>query len=103
MDKAPVTGAVIGYARTSTRDQHAGLQAQLDQLQQAGCTRIYKEQLSSVRVAERQQLEAAIDFAREGDVFVVTKIDRLARSLPHLLDVTASRTTAANVKPMQAN
>jgi DNA invertase Pin-like site-specific DNA recombinase len=80
-------GAVIGYARTSTRDQHAGLEAQLKDLQRAGRTRIYKKQLSPVRVAERQQLEAAIDFAREGDVFVVTKFDRLARSLPHLLQV----------------
>jgi DNA invertase Pin-like site-specific DNA recombinase len=87
MDKAVAAGAVIGYARTSTRDQSAGLQAQLDELARAGCTRMYKEQLSSVRVTERRQLEAAIDFAREGDVFVVTKIDRLARSLPHLLQV----------------
>jgi DNA invertase Pin-like site-specific DNA recombinase len=80
-------GAVIGYARTSTRDQKAGLQAQLKELNQAGCTVVYQEQLSSVRVEERHQLEEAIRYARAGDVFVVTKIDRLARSLPHLLEV----------------
>jgi DNA invertase Pin-like site-specific DNA recombinase len=64
MDTRTITttaGAVIGYARTSTRDQHAGLEAQLKHLQCVGCTRIYKEQLSSVRVSDRQQREAAID------------------------------------------
>jgi DNA invertase Pin-like site-specific DNA recombinase len=79
--------AIIGYARTSTRDQLAGLDAQVKELRAAGCERLYQEQLSSVRVEKRQQLDAAIDYAREGDVFVITKIDRLARSLPHLLEL----------------
>lgn len=79
--------AIIGYARTSTREQLAGLEAQVKELNAAGCERLYQEQLSSVKVDKRQQLDAALDYAREGDVFVITKIDRLARSLPHLLEV----------------
>jgi DNA invertase Pin-like site-specific DNA recombinase len=79
--------AIIGYARTSTREQLAGLEAQVKELRAAGCERLYQEQLSSVKVDKRQELEAAIDYVREGDVFVITKIDRLARSLPHLLEV----------------
>jgi hypothetical protein len=57
----------IGYARTSTLEQTAGLEAQLRDLKAAGVKKIFSEQLSSVD-AERPQLEAAIDFAREGDV-----------------------------------
>lgn len=71
----------IGYARTSTVEQQAGLEAQIRDLKAAGCTRIYQEQVSSV--AERAELERAIDYLREGDgdVLVVTKLDRFARSL----------------------
>jgi DNA invertase Pin-like site-specific DNA recombinase len=87
---------VIGYARTSTVDQVAGLEAQLAALSAAGVVKVFQEQVSSVKVSERTQLEAAIDYARDGDVFVVTKIDRLARSLPHLLSIIA-RLTAKGV------
>jgi DNA invertase Pin-like site-specific DNA recombinase len=80
---------LLGYARTSSREQKAGLQAQLDELARAGCEKVFQEQLSSIRVSERGELDQAIDFARAGDTFVVTKIDRLARSLPHLLQVIA--------------
>lgn len=76
---------LIGYARTSTTDQQAGLQAQLDELAKAGCEKVYQEQVSSV--ATRGQLEAALDFCREGDMLVVTKLDRLARSNQHLWDL----------------
>ena len=69
----------IGYARTSTLEQTAGLNAQLRDLKAAALKKIFSEQLSSVD-AERPQLEAEIDFAREGDVLVITKIDRIARS-----------------------
>lgn len=54
-------------------------------LEKEGCERLFKEQVSSV--AERGQLEEAISFARAGDVFVVTKLDRLARNTQHLLDI----------------
>lgn len=75
----------IGYARTSTLDQVAGFEAQLSELQQAGCDKVFKEQVSSV--APRRELEAALDYLRDGDILVVSKLDRLARSTQHLLDI----------------
>ena len=78
----------IGYARTSTLEQTAGLEAQLRDLKAAGVGKVFSEQLSSVD-AERPQLEAAIDFAREGDVLVITKIDRVARSVANLCEIEA--------------
>ena len=76
---------LIGYARTSTTEQVAGLEAQRRDLEAAGCTRIFSEQVSSV--AQRAQLEAALDYLRDGDVLIVTKLDRLARSLGDLLQI----------------
>src|SRR3974377_1865575 len=74
----------IGYARTSTAEQKAGLEAQLRHLKGPGAEKILSEQLSSVD-AKRAQLEAAIDFCREGDVLLCTKLDRLARSVADLV------------------
>lgn len=85
-NEANTIGALIGYARTSTLEQCAGLDAQIRDLKQAGAKRLFKEQLSSVD-AKRPELEAALDFIREGDVLVVTKIDRLARSVANLVDI----------------
>jgi DNA invertase Pin-like site-specific DNA recombinase len=79
---------LIGYARTSTLDQVDGFEAQLTQLKAAGCKKIFKEQVSSVDIVAREQLAAALDYVREGDVFVVTKLDRLARSVAHLLQIS---------------
>lgn len=76
----------IGYARTSTVEQKAGLEAQVRDLKAAGIERIFQEQLSSVD-AKRLQLEAAIDYCREGDVLVCTKLDRLARSVADLVKI----------------
>jgi DNA invertase Pin-like site-specific DNA recombinase len=73
---------IVGYARTSTTEQVAGFEAQDRDLRAAGVERVFAEQISSV--ASRAQLDAAIDFIRAGDVFVVTKIDRLARSIADL-------------------
>jgi DNA invertase Pin-like site-specific DNA recombinase len=73
---------IVGYARTSTVEQIAGFEAQERELRAAGVERVFAEQISSV--ATRAQLEAALDFIRGGDVFVVTKIDRLARSVTDL-------------------
>jgi DNA invertase Pin-like site-specific DNA recombinase len=78
---------LVGYARTSTLEQVAGFEAQKRELQQLGCTKIFSEQVSSV--AERAELDRAIDFIREGDTFVVTKIDRLARSMADLMTIIA--------------
>jgi DNA invertase Pin-like site-specific DNA recombinase len=76
---------IIGYARTSTVDQVAGFQAQVKELSAAGCEKVFQEQVSSVAV--RLQLQAALEFVREGDVFVVTKLDRLARSVADLMGI----------------
>lgn len=78
---------LIGYARTSTHDQNAGLAAQQDALNAAGCEKVYAEQVSSV--ASRDVLKAALAFLREGDVLIVTKPDRLARSTTDLLSIEA--------------
>jgi DNA invertase Pin-like site-specific DNA recombinase len=75
----------VGYGRTSTLEQQAGLDAQIRDLKGAGCEKIFSEQVSAV--GKRPQLEAALDFIREGDVLVVTKLCRLARSSQHLLEV----------------
>lgn len=77
----------IGYARTSTLDQRAGLEGQERDLHRAGCEKLFIEQVSSVDVANRVALEQALDFAREGDTLVVTKLDRLARSVAHLVSL----------------
>lgn len=74
----------IGYARTSTSDQHNGLSAQHRELMDAGCEKIFAEQISA-RTKQRPELINAIDFMRVGDVLVVTKPDRLARSTHDLL------------------
>ena len=76
---------LIGYARTSTVDQQAGFEAQLVELNTYGCERTFQEQVSAV--ATRTQLEAAIDMLREGDKLIVTKLDRLARSVAHMGDL----------------
>lgn len=78
---------LIGYARTSTLDQTAGLEAQQRDLSGAGCERTYVEQVSSVDVGERLELARALDNLRAGDALVVTKLDRLARSMAHLMEL----------------
>jgi DNA invertase Pin-like site-specific DNA recombinase len=85
--KQEIDMSVIGYARTSTLHQDAGLDAQLRQLQALGCDKVFSEQVSSV--ADRARLTAALEYVREGDTFVVTKLDRLARSVAHLVEITA--------------
>jgi DNA invertase Pin-like site-specific DNA recombinase len=76
---------LVGYARTSTAEQLAGLEAQRRDLGATGCTKIFEEQVSSV--ARRDRLDAALDFVREADTLVVTKLDRLARSTSDLLRI----------------
>ena len=76
---------IVGYARTSTVEQVAGFEAQVRELQSIGAKKIFREQISSV--ASRAQLEGAIDFCREGDMLVVCKLDRLARSVRDLVRI----------------
>ena len=85
-------GDTVGYARTSTVDQKAGLEAQLRYLEQAGCRKVFQEALSSVATS-RPQLQAALEWVRDGDVLVVTKLDRLARSVADLVAITTALKT----------
>lgn len=80
------TGTLVGYARTSTADQVAGLEDQIADLKAAGCTRIFSEHVSAVE-RHRPELEAALDWLRSGDTYIVTKPDRLARSVTDLLGI----------------
>lgn len=75
--------AKIGYARVSSRDQH--LEMQLSALSQQGCGRIFQEKRSGVRA--RPELDACMDYLREGDTLVVYKLDRLGRSLSDLVRI----------------
>ncbi|QBY04697.1 recombinase family protein [Thalassotalea sp. HSM 43] len=79
---------LIGYARTSTVKQDNGLAAQLEQLSAYGCNNILQEQVSSVN-DEREQLGVAIGSLNRGDKLVVTKLDRLARSIMDLHNILA--------------
>lgn len=74
----------IGYARVSTVDQDAGLEAQIRDLKTAGCEKVFAEKISG-KDAKRPELLAALEFIRTGDVLVVTKPDRMARSTADLL------------------
>jgi DNA invertase Pin-like site-specific DNA recombinase len=76
---------IIGYARTSTLHQVAGFEAQVQDLRRAGCEKLFQEQASTR--SNRPQLQAALEFVRDGDVFVVTRLDRLARSVPDLMGI----------------
>lgn len=84
------TMATVGYARTSTTDQLAGLEAQIRDLQGVGAEKIFSERVSSI--ATRPQLQACLDYLREGDLLAVTKPDRLARSTADLLSIHADLT-----------
>ena len=78
---------LVGYRRSSTTDQIAGFDAQEVDLRTTGCTKIFSEMVSSV--AERAQLEAALDWVRDGDTLCATRLDRLARSTSDLLVIIA--------------
>lgn len=75
----------IGYARVSTEEQN--LRLQLDALKTAGCDVIYRDDGVSSITRERPGLNRALKRLKPGDVLVVWKLDRLGRSLPHLIDV----------------
>lgn len=75
----------IGYARVSTTDQDLTLQ--LEALKAAGCTVVRSEKASGTSTQGRTELAAILEFIREGDALVVTRIDRLARSIADLQDI----------------
>ena len=76
--------ASYGYARVSTTDQDLAVQKAA--LRAAGCEMIRAEKKSGTTTAGRSELQTLIDFVRKGDVIVVTRIDRLARSLKQLIE-----------------
>jgi DNA invertase Pin-like site-specific DNA recombinase len=73
---------LIGYARVSTHEQTLTLQR--DALEKAGCTKIFTDTASGAK-AERKGLEQTLSYVRKGDTLVVWRLDRLGRSLPHLI------------------
>ncbi len=79
--------AHIGYARVSTTDQDTALQ--LDALAGAGCSRTFEDRASGAQT-DRAGLCEALAYVREGDVLVTWKLDRLGRSLPHLIETVAA-------------
>ncbi|SHJ66445.1 Site-specific DNA recombinase [Malonomonas rubra DSM 5091] len=76
--------AIVGYARVSTADQ--SLDVQVGQLNAAGCEKIFSEKVSGSKL-DRAQLNALLGYVREGDTVICTKMDRIARSTKHLLDI----------------
>ena len=78
---------LIGYARTSTVDQEAGFESQIRDLGAAGCEKLFAEKVSPA--APREQLALTLDYCRSGDVLMVTRLDRLARSIADLCKILA--------------
>jgi len=85
--KPKSAGHLVGYARVSTAEQDPALQ--LDALEVAGCSRVFTDHASGSR-EDRPQLAAALDCLRRGDTLVVWRLDRLGRSLPHLIDTVTA-------------
>ena len=85
-EPAVLTGALVGYARVSTRDQN--LDRQTDALTEAGCLRIFADRKSG-KSSARPELGKALDFMRPGDTLVVASLDRLSRSLQDLITIVA--------------
>lgn len=78
---------LVGYTRVSTQDQNPALQ--LDALKAAGCEKVFTEKASGAQ-RDRPELAAALSYMRAGDSLVVWKLDRLARSLPQLIETVAA-------------
>jgi DNA invertase Pin-like site-specific DNA recombinase len=96
-----MTGQTIGYARVSAADQNP--QLQLDALKAAGCDRVFVEKMTGT-LRERPQLAAALAYLRPGDVLVVWKLDRLGRSLLHLIEVvTGLRERGVDFRSLKEN
>jgi DNA invertase Pin-like site-specific DNA recombinase len=92
---------LIGYARVSTHDQTLHLQK--DALEKAGCEKIFTDQVSGTK-AERKGLTEALSHLREGDTLVVWRLDRLGRSLRHLIDtITALQERGVGFKSLTEN
>ncbi len=92
---------LIGYARVSTQDQTLNLQK--DALKKLGCIKIFTDTASGAK-AERTGLNEALDYVREGDILVVWRLDRLGRSLKHLIEtITELNNRKIGFKSIQEN
>ena len=83
---SPASGTLLGYARVSTDDQHS--EAQTDALTAAGCERVFTDHASG-RLAKRPALSELLAYARRGDTLVITKLDRLGRSVANLIELAS--------------
>jgi len=83
---SPGTGMLVGYARVSTQDQN--LELQLDALNSAGCEKVYQDKASGAKT-DRPGLDDLLAFIRDGDTLVVWRLDRLGRTLRHLIETVA--------------
>ncbi|ALR22760.1 recombinase family protein [Sphingobium baderi] len=79
---------IIGYARVSTKEQDIDLQT--ERLTEAGAEKIFQDKLSGTQASNRAQLQLCLDFVREGDTLIVTRLDRIARSSHDLHNIIAS-------------
>src|ERR671933_1183239 len=92
---------LIGYARVSTNEQTLDLQK--DALEQIGCTKIFSDVVSGAK-QERKGLEEALEYVREGDILIVWRLDRLGRSLKHLIEtITELNNRKIGFKSIQEN
>lgn len=89
----------IGYARVSTCEQN--LDRQIDQLQELGCERIYKEKITGTK-KDRPELNRLLDTLRKGDVVIVTELARLSRSVKDLFELVAQiHNAGADIKSLK--
>lgn len=77
---------IVGYARVSSAGQ--SLDVQLDKLAKAGCTKVYSEKRSGRQAESRLELKAALEYVRQGDLLVVSRLDRVARSVLDLAKIS---------------
>ena len=93
-----------GYARTSTFDQQYGLEDQIAQLTKAGCDRIFSEQVSATDMKGRKEWQALMLGLEAGDVVTITKIDRAARNIADMVNITkALADNGASIRILDMN
>ena len=96
-----IESMLIGYARVSTQEQTLDLQK--DALEKIGCSKIFTDVISGAK-ADRKGLEEALSYVREGDTIVVWRLDRLGRSLKHLIEtITNLNNRKIGFKSVQEN
>ena len=78
---------LVGYARVSTHEQNLGLQT--DALKKAGCEKLFTDTISGAK-SKRPGLEAALEYVRKGDILLIWRLDRLARSVKNLIEILGS-------------